>query len=253
MSIEPSPDGAPPYAIESVDNALRLLLLVRRADPDTTLAADEELGVARSTAHRLLAMLKYREFVVQDSDRRYVPGPALHSMGSESLERALPQIARPHMVALSKAVGETVNLMTRIDTQVRFVESVEGTEVLRVGSRIGVLLPAIRTSGGKVLLADLTRDEVAVLYPGLGADSEELAQLFRTLSLTRRRGYGTNFEETEAGVIAIAAGVRDASAATVAAMSVSAPTVRFKRGELMNVLPALRAACEAVRRDLLRG
>jgi len=131
---ESSSGGAPPYAIESVDNALRLLLLVRRDGGIRVSAAADELGVARSTAHRLLAMLKYREFVVQDSDRRYVPGSALRSMGSESLERALPQIARPHMIALSKAVGETVNLMTRLDTQVRFVESIEGSEVLRVGS-----------------------------------------------------------------------------------------------------------------------
>jgi len=116
-----------------------------------------------------------------------------------------------------------------------------------------VLLPALRTSGGKVLLADLTRGEVADLYSGLAPDSEEMVQLHRTLSLTRRRGYGTNFEETEAGVIAIGVGVRDASAATVAAMTVSAPTVRFKRGQLVTVLPALRAACEALRRDLLRG
>ena len=253
MSVEPSTGGTPPYAIESVDNALQLLLLVRRDGGIRVSAAADELGVARSTAHRLLAMLKYREFVVQDSDRRYIPGPALHSMGSGSIERALPQIARPHMAALSKAVGETVNLMTRIDTQVRFVESIEGSEVLRVGSRVGVFLPAMRTSGGKVLLADLTRDEVAALYPDLAPGSEELTQLYRTLSLTRRRGYGTNFEETEAGVLAIAAGIRDASAATVAAMTVSAPTVRFRRSQLVRVLPALRAASEALRRDLLRG
>ncbi|WCI07745.1 helix-turn-helix domain-containing protein [Arthrobacter sp. OVS8] len=33
--------------------------------------------MAPSTAHRLLAMLVYRGFAVQDENRRYVPGPAM--------------------------------------------------------------------------------------------------------------------------------------------------------------------------------
>ena len=244
-------EGAPPYAIESVDNALRLLLLVRRDGSIRVSAAADELGVARSTAHRLLAMLRYREFVVQDANRRYVPGPALRGLGSDSLETMLPQVARPHLESLSRALGETANLVVRTGTEVRFLESIEGREVLRVGSRLGVVLPALRTSGGKVLLADLPRDEVAALYPHLPADSAEMHQLQRTLSLTRRHGYGTNVEETETGVMAIAVGVRDASANIVAAMTIAAPTVRFSRTQLVRLLPPLRAAAEAVRRELL--
>ena len=36
----------------------------------TVTEAAERLGVARSTAHRLLSMLLYRDFAVQDEDRR---------------------------------------------------------------------------------------------------------------------------------------------------------------------------------------
>lgn len=246
-------ENPPAYAIESVDNALQLLLLLRRDGSLRVSTAADELGVARSTAHRLLAMLKYRGFVVQDSDRMYRPGPAFREMGAGGPVVALPLLARPHLEWLSHQVGETVNLMTRKGATVRFVESVEGTEVLRVGSRVGVTLPAYRTSGGKVLLADLNRADIEQLHPQFVPGSPELAGVLRQLSATRRNGYGTNFEETEAGVIALGVCIRDASAEAVAALTIAAPTVRYRRGDILRLLPSARTAAERIRRDLIGG
>ncbi|MBF8187168.1 helix-turn-helix domain-containing protein [Nonomuraea sp. K274] len=49
-----------PYPIESVDNALRLIHLLRARGEVGVTAAAKALGVAPSTAHRLLAMLVFR-------------------------------------------------------------------------------------------------------------------------------------------------------------------------------------------------
>ena len=57
---------APQYPIESVDNALKLLLLLGEQPQIRLSEATRYLGVASSTAHRLLAMLSYRGFVRQD-------------------------------------------------------------------------------------------------------------------------------------------------------------------------------------------
>lgn len=65
----------PPYALDSVDNALRLLQMLRDVGALRLKDAAEELGTAPSTAHRLLAMLVYRGFAVQDEKRRYHRGP----------------------------------------------------------------------------------------------------------------------------------------------------------------------------------
>ena len=48
----------------------------------------------------------------------------------------------------------------------------------------------------------------------------------------RARGYATAVEELEPGLWAVAAPVRDATGAVVAALSVSGPTVRLRRGLL---------------------
>jgi DNA-binding IclR family transcriptional regulator len=92
----------PPYSIESVDNALHILQLLRDSGQARVSDVAGELGIARSTAHRLLAMLVYRDFAIQAEDRSYLPGPALSASSpscptpsSPSCSAAAAVAARP--------------------------------------------------------------------------------------------------------------------------------------------------------------
>lgn len=74
--------GVPQYPIGSVDRALKLLLLLGEQPQIRLTDAAKHLGVASSTAHRLLAMLQYRGFVRQDPvSKAYHPGPAADERG----------------------------------------------------------------------------------------------------------------------------------------------------------------------------
>ncbi len=224
----------PPYAIESVDNALRILQALRDSGRVRVSDLAAELGIARSTAHRLLAMLVYRDFAVQADDRSYLPGPALSArpLRGEPAQR-LRRALRPHMEALCDRVGETVNLMVRIGTQTRFLHTVESAQILRVGDRQGTILPAWKTSGGKALLAELPDAELTALLRGAagrppdGITDTERRSLVSELRRVREQGYAENVEETESGVCAVGVCVRDRAGEAVAALTVSAPSVRY--------------------------
>ncbi|WP_413456414.1 helix-turn-helix domain-containing protein [Glutamicibacter sp. FR1] len=84
-------------------------------------------GIARSTAHRLLAMLVYRGFADQDAAHRYIPGPAL-GMAPTGMSWTAEHRRRvhPHLQALGHELDETVNLMVRAGTQARFRATVQG-------------------------------------------------------------------------------------------------------------------------------
>ncbi|WP_431911933.1 IclR family transcriptional regulator [Nonomuraea jabiensis] len=87
-----------------------------------------ELGIARSTAHRLPAMLVHRDFAVQDEPHTYLPGPFLTSTqagAGGAVLRELRARVRPAMEALCARAAETVNLMLRVGTEVRFLDSVD--------------------------------------------------------------------------------------------------------------------------------
>jgi DNA-binding IclR family transcriptional regulator len=114
---------------------------------------------------------------------------------------------------------------------VRFVAGVDGPKALRVGSRTGMLLPAHTTSGGKALLTELTAEQLHALYPrGLPraetAATTDYAQLRRELAVVRRQGYALNMEESEPGVSAVGACVRDSASLPVAALAIAAPASR---------------------------
>lgn len=247
------PGQKPAYPIESVDKALALLLLLRERRVLTVSEASRELGVAASTAHRLLAMLQYRGFVAQDSvTKAYTLGPVLAELGLAAVRGMdIRAQARPIMQRLVAEVGETAHLGVLRGTDVLFLESVESQRALRVADRTGMTLPAHASAVGKALLASLPVEQLAILYPDRQlttfrpntiADRDDL---LRVLVTVRTRGYATNADESEAGVSGVAAPVRDRAGQVRAALTVSAPTSRLTEEQVAAIAPAtVRAAAE---------
>lgn len=245
-------NDVPTYSIQSVDNALQLLLILRRDGVLRVSDAAAELDVARSTAHRLISMLRFRGFVEQAPDRTYRPGRAFADLGDGPKSvSALAGIARPHLIRMTARTRETSNIVIRIGSEIQFVDTVESTQSLHVGSRVGVRLSARLTAVGKVLLADLPFEEVVALYPDLGQDETARTELRRTLSGIRRQGFAVCFAESERGVGALGMALRGSDGAAIAAVAVAAPTIRFRQVEILHLLPALSETVENIRADII--
>lgn len=249
----------PPYAIASVDHALRLATMLQLEGGLTVSEAAERLGVARSTAHRLLAMLVYRDFAVQDEDRVYRAGPVLELAAlSHSRVSALRTAALPHLHRLAALLDETTNLAIRTRDTVRFIASVECRQALRVGSREGMVFPAHRTTAGLLLLADLSPEELAEVYAeeryrGRPDQRPDLSAVAAELERVRRNGFALNRERSERGLVAIGVAVRDSDGTAQAGLSVSMPSVRYEPRRLETLVATLNAAARAVEADLPAG
>jgi DNA-binding IclR family transcriptional regulator len=152
------------------------------------------------------------------------------------------------MEALSSLCGETVNLVIRVGTQVRFLSSAESIQMLRIGDRQGQVLAAERTAGGRILLAELPRDVLAQLYmrpatndQALRVDRrlppDEFDAFHRDLQAAKGVGFALNVEQTEDGVTAFGVAVRNRAEQAIGALSVSVPITRFRqhsRGPLVS-------------------
>lgn len=247
----------PAYPIESVDNALALIELLRDFGALRLSDAAVELGVSRSTAHRLLAMLVYRGFASQDAAQRYIPGPALGvapagmSWTAELRQRVLPQ-----MKVLSAGLDETVNLMVRAGTQVRFLATVQGSRPLRVGDRQGEVMDAHSASAGKVILAQLGEAAVRELYVRESKISQKpldeswFAGLKQDLLTVRNTGFAVNFEQTEAGTNALGVALCDGVGDVIAGLSVSVPPVRFRQAYDSGLVQAVFESKKNIEADL---
>lgn len=245
------------YTIDAVDNALSILLMLRTRTGLRVTDVSDELGVARSTAHRLLSTLAQRGFVCQYPESRlYRVGPALLDIASlSSGYPALRRIARPHIARLAGELHETVHLNVLEGSDVRFLEGAESDQPVRVSLRVGTLIPAHSTSSGKVLLADRPREVVRALFEeGLPHVAEhtitDLTRFESELDEVQVRGYATNMEENEAGLNAVSVPVRTGAGATVAALVISAPSARLPARAVPRIVRAAQAAAAAITRQL---
>ncbi len=239
--------AAPAYPIASVDNALRLLMMFRGQPRVRLSEASEYLGVAHSTAHRLMAMLAYHGFVRQEPESRaYTAGPALVEIGLAAVrELDIRLHARPVLEQLAAALGETVHLAVLEGGNVRYLDAVESPRALRVASRTGTALAANCTASGKALLAQLPADEAAALIGGpgplpalTGRSITDRARLRAELARVRARGCAVNVEESEEGVASVAVAVRGLR--QPAALVVSAPVARMTEQAVERTMATLR-------------
>jgi IclR family transcriptional regulator, acetate operon repressor len=244
QKMRPESETGPAYPIASVNNALLLLLLFREQPRVRLTDACKYLGVAHSTAHRLLAMLAYHGFVQQEPvTRAYVAGPALVEVGLAVVGSLnVREQARPIMEELAAELGETVHLGVLEGIHVRYVDGVESERALRVVARTGTLAPAHCTSLGKALLAQMTDQHIAALYPTSDEPFEgrtersitTQATLMKAVTQARTRGYAVNSGETEDDVGSVAVAFRD-FAGRPAAIAVAAPTSRLTSSRIAHI------------------
>ena len=237
----------PQYPIESVDRALKLLLLLGEQPEIRLSEATRYLGVASSTAHRLLAMLAYRGFVRQDpASKAYLPGPALTSVAFAIFGRIdIAGTVAPVMRGLSERLRETVHVGMLDGAAVRFVAAVEGPTAVRVASRLGRVMPAPCTSTGKAMLAQLPTAELHQLLPeqSLTRITERSIptrdKLESELARIREQGYAVNREESEEGVASIAVPIPTRAPGLRLALNAAAPQHRLGRSLYGSVARAL--------------
>lgn len=258
--LPPTPEygAVPQYPIESVDNALRVLLLLGEQPKLRLTDVSQYLGVASSTAHRVLAMLQYRGFVRQDSaSRSYVPGPTLDGLALGVLRRLdVRSRARPVLEGLNSELQETVHLGRLEGNDVHFIDSIESARALRVGGRLGRSMPAHCTSTGKALLAQLSDEEILRLYTdeqlvqltprSIGTRTELMAALVDV----RAEGYAESSEESEEGVCSLAVALRSTRSPRLA-VNVSVPASRMSRDTRTAILGRLVTAAEELDHLLL--
>jgi len=211
----------------------------------TELAA--EVGLNKSTAHRMLSVLEQEGFVHRSPESgSFQLGPEMIVLGSRAL-RAIDtrEAARPELKALAETTGEHATLESLVGAEVLILDEARGLGLLGLDSSIGTRWPAHATATGKVLIA---LAEVAVPEPpgGLPAITNHTVvswdEWLRVVSEVREQGYATNIEELEYGYISVAAPVRDGDGRTIASLSVGGSVHRVTRDRIPALAESVREA-----------
>jgi len=233
-------------------------LLSKLAEQPATL--DELAATAdvhKTTVMRLLHCLEDEHFLVRNTAGQFQLGRKLFELSSRALElRDLRQVARPHLAKLNEATGHTVHLAELEGTEVVYIDKFESHHPVRMYSRIGLTAALHSAAVAKVILADMPRSRQEHIAAGL--DYVKMTEntlttpeeLLNELTLVRKQGWAHDKSEHESFVHCIAAPLRDTSGNVVGAASISVPVVMLNYEGLLELLPALMNATQAISKDL---
>lgn len=220
--------GPPPQ--QSVLAALDALDCFATSEELGVTDVSRRLGVAKSTAHRLLTALCSRGMVDRIPDTgHYRLGLHLWELGQLVQDRTpLRQVALPVLEEVRLRTGQTTYLAIVDDADVVFVEvlpSLSGLPLLGERQR---RVPLHTTSAGKVLAAfnpEVSEARIAAGFPALTDRTiRSPGQWASCLADVRRRGLAVSDSDNLLGVASVAAPVTDTSGQAVAAVSVAGPS-----------------------------
>ena len=246
-------------SVPGLARGLNILRLFKRTRP--TIAPPEiarELGIPRSTVHRLVQTLEEMGYLRRtERGSGYALGPAVLTIGFEYLGSLdIVQLSHPVLERLRNETNCSTHLAIRNGTDVVYLSRHPTRAMLTSNVSVGTALPAHGTVIGRMALVDLTPAELRALY-GDGPLAEYSEQTPRTLAALeamlvedRRRGYAISTSYYESGVTSVAAPVRDRSGRVVAAINATAvdPALdqRFIQGELKDAVCAAAAEISAM-------
>ena len=248
----------PPQGAQAALRVIRLLRVFSVERPELTLGElCAEVGLAKTTTHRLLAALE-SEGMVERS-----PVTGAYRLGSTILSMAagvlngddLLTAVRPVLNSLARDTGETATLEVFADGEVLVLDEVAGTHLIAATRSVGSRWPLHATSTGKVLLAfsETARDELQDpperFCPGTITDRNVLD---RQIGEIRQRGFSVAAEELEEGFVAVAVPLWAGAGDLRGAISIGGPSRRLTVGRIEALALKLKAAADRLQAIPLR-
>ena len=209
-------------------------------------------GLSRASVRRCLHTLSKLGFAGTDDERNFYLRPRVLSLGHAYLSSTpVASAGQPILEHLSRILNESCSIALLDGTDVVHVARANVTRIMAIDLGIGMRLPAFCTSMGRVLLANLSPEEIERVLPRIEftrytertvASVEKLRQ---ALAAVRKDGYAIIDQELELGLRSMGVPVHSAAGRVVAAISVEAHGQRVSLQDMQTrFLPYLRAAAQ---------
>jgi DNA-binding IclR family transcriptional regulator len=244
--------GVEPHAARSastgVNATLRILDLMAARGPLGLADLARELGVAKSTAHRVCAVLVERAWAVRDADGRYHLGVRALRLGSVATELPIVVAFRTVAADFLSALDESIALAVLDGDESLYIAIEETSQPVRYITHVGSKTPAFASASGRVVLANLPPGMLEALFAGrplitpTGRRLGGMAELGAILDDVRQNGYAENLEETARGLYAASVPIVNDAGTTLAALTTLVPLSRATSERRAAIVDGLQAA-----------
>lgn len=248
-------------SVRSVERALDILMCFSNEKPELSMTEiAEQVGIHKSTAHRLLATLEQKNFLERDPNSGvYRPGIRILQMAYLVKEHNdLRQLAAPFLRKLSAQHRENVNLAVLDDGQVFYLEVVESPQRVKLAASSGQRLPAFCTASGKAILAFLpTKTMQKIIENGMPQHTQNTItaeeEFLKNMQQAREQGYAISLGEYEDGINALAVPIFDKNNQPIASISIAGPSFRLTKKRMEEIAPMLKTTANYLSLEVQLG
>jgi len=227
------------YVIPNLRNACRVLkLLSDKNEPASIRFVCTSLDLPRTSALRILSTLTNEGFCRKAFDR-YTLGPALIPIGvSAKNVLDIIRLSKPYLKKITEKTGESCHLAIPSDDRSLVAEVNFSQHPLSSTRGAGTLVDLHSSSTGKCFLSFLHHDhlERVINLGQLDAKTKNtitsMQGLRDEIHKVREQGFAMDEQEFFEGVRCIAVPVFDADGICVAAIGVTASTIRFTKSRI---------------------
>ncbi len=214
--------------MQSLERGLRVLKAFSESQPRLTLTeVAQHCGLPRSVTRRALLTLVDLGYAGADGRHYYLRSRVLELGFAYLSSLALPEVSRPHLERLSGLLQRSSSVAILDGDDVVYVQRVATRRILAAGIGIGTRLPAYLTSHGRILLSALPQESLDDYLRRVRLERRgprtvrSSTQLRRRITEARSRGWCLVEQELEAGVVSLAAPLRDMAGRVVASVNVA--------------------------------
>lgn len=202
-----------------------------------------ELGMQKSSLHRVLRLLMESGYVSQDpATDLYAPTLKVWELGS-AVVASLPvkQAATTGLLELHRRTGETVSLSILDGDDVLYLDKIVSPRPMGFTTRVGSRIAAPLTVGGRAMLAYEDDPEAVVgrVAARVGDGVLDPARVLADIRRARADGYLVGSGRADRGIVGIAAAVPGPGGRASAGLTVSAPAKRLTDKRQQEIVDAL--------------
>lgn len=253
MSLELNKKSA--ETVQSLVKGLAVIMAFNQQRPSMTLSEVANVtGYTRAATRRFLLTLVNEGFAKQEGKIFSLTAKVLELGFSYLSTLDIWHNAKPLMTALVEQLNESCSAAVLDGYDVVYVARVATTKrIMSVTLNIGSRLPAVATSMGRVLLANMSLPvlerfiDTCVIEQYTRYTLIDKTALMTEIAQVRKQGYSMVEQELEIGLTSISVPVHDGAGEVIAALNVSTHMSQTARQQIFeNILPVLQQCARQV-------
>ncbi|HVR52846.1 MAG TPA: IclR family transcriptional regulator [Pseudorhodoferax sp.] len=259
-SARPAEGGDSPLFVGSIAKCFQVLEALNTAGRGVGLTELAQLArLDRSATQRITHTLRVLGYLRQDPATRafLLTGRMLEFGHTVLTTDRLRACAQPHLEALNRRLGETVNLTELQDLEIVYMLRYPSHHAVSVDLHVGSRLPAYCSAGGRAILAAMDEAQALAILKASRRTAmtpqtvTDLPGLLDKLEDARVLGYALNNQESFVGDISVAAPLLNHEGAPVGAVNVAVPWPRWQLDEVLaRLVPPLLRTAAAIQKDM---